>query len=769
MGREMEDRGFEVLGYGSILAMVLEHRPLSEVLHALTALIESQTQGTVASVLLLSEDGKRLLNGAAPNLPAEFNRIVHGVEIGKGVGSCGTAAYLGERVVVSDISTHEYWLPYNALPLAAGLKSCWSEPIKSVSGKVIGTFALYHDSIKSPTGNELQFISQAGKLAALAIERSRDQRYLKLVEMVFNSMPMAFVITDDRAQILYKNPGFSAWFANLSHFDPEALLCAAQPGGLVALREALASGCSFSGEFEAEVQGGDRRQLELQVTPIDDPQGEGAIYGWLLTDVSERKAAANVIEYQANFDALTGLANRFQLFSCLNKACERSEGFTLMLMDVDRFKQVNDSLGHDTGDELLKAVARRLEALLPESAILSRLGGDEFALYLPQAPLDVGHSVAQRLVDSMAMPFDIKGCRLYSGISLGLTRYPEDGLQLEQLLSGADQAMYSAKAAGRNTWRDFTPRMQQDANREARLAGALKEAVAKEALTLVYQPIVEMEQHRIVAAEALLRWEHEGEMISPMEFIPLAESSGLIVELDSWVRSQALALIRRLGEMGLPIKISVNVSSFELWSTPLQQRFVEGLSEAVSEPQNAQTSQGQATHAPPTHAKPLDGLILEITESLLLDKNAQLVETLTGLRQQGAWIAIDDFGTGYSSLSYLANFPVDCIKLDKSFLSTLCSLGSDAEPHSGAANGGKGRALVQAIIQMSQALDLCLVAEGVETEPQLSFLKSQQVEKVQGFYFHKPMPPSALLELLKKQGPADAGVDSQAKGIKACG
>ncbi|WP_372872124.1 EAL domain-containing protein [Shewanella sp.] len=719
MGRAAEDRGFEVVGYGSILAMVLEHRPLADVLYALTALIEAQTEGTVASILLLSEDGKRLLTGAAPNLPPDFNRMVHGVEIGKGVGSCGTAAFLGERVVVSDIASHEYWLPYNALPLAAGLKSCWSEPIKSVTGKVIGTFALYHDSVKSPTQTELNFISQAGKLAALAIERSRDQRYLKLVEHLFSKMPMAFAITDERDQIIYRNPCFRSWFGNFCRHLEQDLFVDTPLKLRESLHHRLASGESVSTEIQTRFNQ-EIKHLDVLVTPIADHQAEGNIYGWLMSDVSERKRAADLIRYQANFDALTGLANRFQLFERLEQACLSHEHFSLMLMDVDKFKQVNDSLGHDTGDALLESVARRLEALIPADALLARLGGDEFALYLPGRSEDVTHHLATELVAAMAEPFEVKGCLLYSGISLGMIAYPRDARQLEQLLCGADQAMYAAKAAGRNTWQDFTPRMQHEANREALLAAALKEAVSHQQLTLMFQPIVDANSHKIIAAEALLRWQFKGEAVSPMEFIPLAETSGLIVDIGRWVREQCMQLIKRLHSDGIDIQISVNVSSFELWSNTLQQSFLKEFS---------------ANHWADGDAAS-NCLILEITESLLMEQNEQLLATLSALRKKGVSIAIDDFGTGYSSLSYLANFPVDCIKLDKSFLDTLYS--SD-----------KGQALTKAIIQMGNALDLFIVAEGVETEKQLAFLTQQQVSKIQGYYFYRPMAEADLLALLQ--------------------
>ncbi|QYJ76987.1 EAL domain-containing protein [Shewanella sp. FJAT-52076] len=724
MGRDVQSQEFGVRGYGGILAMVLEHRPLSEILHALTALIESQTSGTVASVLLLSEDGSRLLTGAAPGLPEEFNRIVHGAEIGLGVGSCGSAAFLGERVVVSDIATHEYWQPYNSLPLAAGLKSCWSEPIKDSHGKVIGTFALYHDTIKSPTTGELTFIAEGGKLAALAIERSRDQRYQQLVARIFNKMPMALAITDDKWQLLYKNPPFKNWFnPTLQAFEPEKMFDACSAEMLCQLAQQLQNGNSFSGEFTLGGNDVQERRVEVLVTPIADPQGDGAMYGWLMSDITERQKAAKLIEYQANYDSLTGLANRFLLSSSMASACAQSQPFWLFVMDLDRFKYINDSFGHHVGDELLRMAANRLQSLLPDnarlSALLSRVGGDEFALFLTADGAEPD-ALAKQLVISMSHPFDIEGRRLHSGISLGIARYPDDGLTPDNLFQAADQAMYCAKSAGRSTWRHFAPQMRESAARTATLTSALKEAIAADELTLVYQPIVDISSQRIIAAEALLRWRYEGEDISPVEFIPLAESAGLIPAIGELVRHRALKLIDTLCRANTPIKLSVNVSSFELWSDAQQACFLGSLLKHSIE----------STH--------LSWLILEITESLLLETNSGLIKTLEQLRQQGIWIAIDDFGTGYSSLAYLMSFPMDCIKLDKSFMATV------GQP-------GKGEALTEAIIKMSHAMDLCVVAEGVEHPQQLEFLCRHQVLKAQGFLLHRPMDEAALMALLRAQ------------------
>lgn len=719
--------------YSSILSMLLNGAPLHEILHALVLKIEAQKIGTRGSILLLSGDGKRLLLGAAPHLPDSYNQAINGVEIGPNVGSCGTAAYLAKRVIVEDIATHPYWENYKELPLRAGLKSCWSEPIKDTQGKVLGTFAMYYDTIKSPIELDLELISEAARLASLAIERSRAMEFQRLAVKIFDRLPLALVISNSDDSVLYANPAFKHIVLpqdiDIENFNPKMFLSASQSNELVGLFEHLAQDKMWQGELVGLRGNGEEFYLDLIVTTFREPNGLQPCFAWLFSDISERKKAAQLIKYQANNDSLTGLANRNALFKQIQSLITSDSltpGFSFMLMDLDNFKQVNDTHGHDKGDALLVQVVRQICECLNDTMVFARLGGDEFALLLPgivnqkelaQLAETINKHVAKRYVLA-----DGKG--VYSSVSIGIARFPEDALDLEQLLNCADQAMYISKANGRNRYHFFTEQMQLNAERIASLHNQLKQALDQQTFELYYQPIVNATTGLIVRAEVLLRWQHEGQFIPPDEFIPIAENSGLIVDIGRDVRLGAMQTILEMQAHNWPINLSVNVSTFEFWSHELQDAFVDSFA--------AITEQLEVIDFP------YDRLTLEITESLLMKQHTHLIDVLNGLRIKGINISLDDFGTGYSSLSYLANFPIDQIKIDKSFIDRLDE-------------GKRHEALVEAIVRLSHALDLTVTAEGVETESQLKFVMSNHIQEIQGYLFYKPMPKAAFFALLAKQ------------------
>lgn len=719
--------------YSSILSMLLNGAPLHEILHALVLKIEAQKIGTRGSILLLSGDGKRLLLGAAPHLPDSYNQAINGVEIGPNVGSCGTAAYFAKRVIVEDIATHPYWENYKELPLRAGLKSCWSEPIKDTQGKVLGTFAMYYDTIKSPTELDLELISEAARLASLAIERSRAMEFQRLAVKIFDRLPLALVISNSDDSVLYANPAFKHIVLpqdiDIANFNPKMFLSASQSNELVGLFEHLAQDKMWQGELVGLRGNGEEFYLDLIVSTFREPNGLQPCFAWLFSDISERKKAAQLIKYQANNDSLTGLANRNALFKLIQSfitSDSLTPGFSFMLMDLDNFKQVNDTHGHDKGDALLVQVVRQICECLNDTMVFARLGGDEFALLLPgivnqkelaQLAETINKHVAKRYVLA-----DGKG--VYSSVSIGIARFPEDALDLEQLLNCADQAMYISKANGRNRYHFFTEQMQLNAERIASLHNQLKQALDQLTFELYYQPIVNATTGLIVRAEVLLRWQHEGQFIPPDEFIPIAENSGLIVDIGRDVRLGAMQTILEMQDHNWPINLSVNVSTFEFWSHELQDAFVDSFA--------AITEQLEVTDFP------YDRLTLEITESLLMKQHTHLIDVLNGLRIKGIKISLDDFGTGYSSLSYLANFPIDQIKIDKSFIDRLDE-------------GKRHEALVEAIVRLSHALDLTVTAEGVETESQLKFVMSNHIQEIQGYLFYKPMPKAAFFALLAKQ------------------
>ena len=441
----------------------------------------------------------------------------------------------------------------------------------------------------------------------------------------------------------------------------------------------------------------------------------------------------------ADFDALTGLPNRnkfrLELDEALGANQEVSRACALMQIDLDRFKQINDTLGHRAGDKLLCSVSVMLQQIFsdvsadwrksrdPKSRIpLSRIAGNSFVALLPNLhnleKVDVATSVARRLLNAFSEPFHIDGQELFVTCSIGIAVSPGDGNDAETLLKHAEMAMYQAKQRGRKQHAFFSGEMNAHAMERLTLENQLRRAVEREEFVLYYQPKVDVLARRISGVEALVRWKHpEQGIIAPNKFIPIAEENGLIVEIGQWVLRKACNQVREWMNAGVPpISVSVNVSS-------------------------AQFRQGRVWHAVRgalAHSNlPPQSLTLELTESMLIDNQSETIEMLYELKDMGVKLSVDDFGTGYSSLTYLSRFPLDELKIDRSFLKGL-------------PEERESIAIVSAIIALARALGLKVVAEGVETHEQLAFLHSRKCTEFQGYLCSRPVPPEPLLNLLKR-------------------
>ncbi|MDT8999611.1 EAL domain-containing protein [Paucibacter sp. APW11] len=443
------------------------------------------------------------------------------------------------------------------------------------------------------------------------------------------------------------------------------------------------------------------------------------------TDITERKAAEALIWKQAHFDALTGLPNRRMLRERLEQdltlARAAGEQLAVLFIDLDHFKEVNDSLGHDRGDALLVQAAQRIRAALRPQDTVARMGGDEFTVLLPAVPDEQSLSdIVHALIKTLASPFELGEDRAFVSASIGISLFPRDGEQIETLFKHADQALYVAKAAGRNRYSVFTPALQAAAQLRMRLTNDLREALARQQFRLVFQPIVELRTGAIHKAEALLRWLHpEHGLISPADFVPLAESSGLIMEIDAWVFEQAVGLAQRWRKQhDANFQLSINRS-------PLQFR---GESKHYEHWLLRLAANGLAGA----------GLAMEITEGLLLDSDGGAHQQLQALRAAGISISLDDFGTGYSSLAYLQRYEIDCLKIDQSFVRHL-------------EVGSKDFAVCKAIITLAHELGLKVVAEGVETQAQHELLLQAGCDYGQGFWFARPMSAADIETLLRKR------------------
>jgi diguanylate cyclase (GGDEF)-like protein/PAS domain S-box-containing protein len=468
---------------------------------------------------------------------------------------------------------------------------------------------------------------------------------------------------------------------------------------------------------------GTETPIEDSVAPIHDRDGRTSGAVVVFRDVSEARAMALQIVHSAQHDFLTGLPNRALLDDRVDRAISMSRRYgkkvAVLFLDLDGFKHINDSLGHPVGDRLLQSVAARLVTCLRGSDTVSRQGGDEFVVLLSEVehPEDAAIT-ARRMLEAVSEVHFIEPHELHVTTSIGLSIYPDDGLDAQTLIKNADTAMYQAKESGRHSYQFFTPAMNVKAVERQSIEEGLRRALDRGELTLHYQPKVDLETGAITGAEALIRWTHPTRgTVSPVQFIPVAEDCGLILPIGNWVLRQACKQARAWLDAGLPLaSMAVNISAVEL----RDRSFLSGVFSILEE----------------TGLDPR-ALELELTESVLMKHVESTEAILKPLRAAGVQLAVDDFGTGYSSLSYLRRLSIDSLKIDQSFIRQIDAVPSETS-------------IVTAVIGMGRSLKLRVVAEGVETAAELAFLRDHQCDEAQGYYFSQPMPPGEFASLLER-------------------
>ncbi|MDF3834977.1 EAL domain-containing protein [Cupriavidus basilensis] len=554
-------------------------------------------------------------------------------------------------------------------------------------------------------------------------ERRRHMEEMRLASLVYSSSSEAMVVTSLDGTIIDVNPAFAAatgyTVEEVKGRSGYSVSGAGNAAGLVErLRATVAAKGTWSGELSIRRKDGSEFPAYLTVdTYLAHAYGERRRVA-LIHDMTEKRQAEEVIRHQANFDALTDLPNRRLFFDRLEQEIERSRGtqdvLALLFIDLDRFKEVNDTLGHDQGDLLLLEAARRIAASVRASDTVARLAGDEFTVILPAVgDAGVAEGIAQAILERIAAPYRLAGELVVVSASIGVATYPKDADNAEALLVCADQAMFAAKEEGRNRWKVFTQALLQAERERLRITQDLRTALASGQFALHYQPIVNLRTGKVCKAEALIRWDHPVRgPIHPADFIAVAEESGLIIDIGRWVLTEALNQLARWQVLlGKGFQISVNKSPVEFcapasgpesWSSMIERRNV-----------------------------PVGSLVIEITEGSLMEQNADVMDQLSRFQAAGIEIALDDFGTGYSSLSYLRRLDIDYIKIDQSFIRSLT-------------RGPDDVALCRAIISMAHALRIRVIAEGVETESQRDILLAAGCDYGQGHFFCPPVEACAF-------------------------
>lgn len=551
-------------------------------------------------------------------------------------------------------------------------------------------------------------------------ERIEAKDKINLAATVFESINEAVMVANIDSQIIAVNPAFTH-LTGYSSKEAIGQYCSMlrSRGHDEQYYQNMWHALDTTGQWEGEIQNlkknGEPYTGWLTISSIYDSDKKVIKRIGLLSDITEKKRAADLIEKQANFDTLTGLTNRprflKKLLEALKVAKRNSTRVALFSIDLDQFKDINDSLGHHMGDQLLIIASERLQACIRENNTVARLGGDEFTVVMENLEsIESTQKVADRISQSMSAPFYLGDSIAYVSASIGITIYPEDGLDTETLIKNADQAMYVAKNDGRNCTRYFTVSMQEQVQKRLDLTNELRTAIDKDEFWVAYQPIIDLKTGNIHKAESLLRWEHpQLGSIPPSEFIPIAEESGLITDIGNWVFDQAAQQTSKwLNTLSPDFQTSVNMSPAQFKGEETNHNHWLAYLNEINL---------NAKH-----------IIVEITEGLLMDVSKQVMSQLTSFDTAGIEISIDDFGTGYSSLAYLKKFHIDYLKIDQSFVQNL-ALDSD------------NMALCEAIIVLAHKLGLKVIAEGIETDSQRDLLASVNCDYGQGYLFSKPVEP----------------------------
>lgn len=705
--------------------------PLADILHELIHTIDFIMPTIKSSIMILDEKTQSLGNGIGKKLPPGYLRDIDGLKIGPCTGSCGTAAYFKKTVIVTDAKTDPLWEPFRDISYTYNIAACWAKPLISPNNKVLGTMAFYSDENRKPTAEELELMDTFSNLAGLIILKKKTEEILHLSNTVVENSPVILMrwkaeegwpleyVTENVSQLGYTTQDFMSGkieFTSIIH--PDDLNRIENEVEYYSKHEID----QYIQEYRILTKDGKVKWIDDRTIIQRNEEGVITNYQGTILDITERKEAEATIKFLADNDTLTQLPNRRvfleQLALELEEAQSEEHIVAVLFLDLDNFKDVNDSMGHHFGDQLLQNIANTLKAAISEDGFISRVSGDEFAIILSNVNDQKVIGTAKKILQIFNDPFVVGGMEFSITVSVGISLFPQHGDNPDTLLKHADLAMYSAKKQGKNCFQFYTREINESERIRKKLYKELKKALKENQFVLYFQPQLNIHTLEVTGVEALIRWDHpERGILSPMEFIPFAEESGLISAIDEWVLGEACRQRADWKKMGFsPFSMSVNLSARQFYNHSLVDDVQNLLKELELAPND---------------------LTLEMTEGTLMTDKEKTINVLKRLGKTGVSTSLDDFGTGYSSLSYLKFLPINKLKIDRSFMSDITEDVRDA-------------AILEAIFTLAQRLKLDVIVEGVETMEQLNYLKETSCGEAQGYFFSRPLPVSEIEGFFKR-------------------
>jgi len=720
-----------------ILTKIALGDSLNQILEDICLAIEQLMDDKTAMCSILRLSGKQLFSIAGPSIDSQYSKAINGVTIGSQVGSCGTAAYLKSRILVDDISSSPLWENFVELASKFDLNACWSTPIISTKSEVLGTFAIYHPHRKLASKEDLKLIDYFVHLSSIALEKNNYTAHISNLindlEKSNEKLNAIAKVMPDPAVVIDKDGFYIDIYGSTEDFlrtPVEQLLnknvteiLPTNDSNLIMgfIEKTLKSDQLQIFEYELEVEKG-RLIFEGRTVPIIYGQNSASPQRhvlWMIRDITSRKKSERKVNTLAYFDHLTNLPNRRlltqRLTACVERINESQRIGALFFLDIDNFKRINDSLGHKAGDVLLVELAQRLTSVIRSSDTLARIGGDEFVILLEHVGFDEQDAkkqtinIAQKLQKVFDKKFEIGELAFQVSGSIGICLIEDKYQSAENILQFSDTAMYRAKAKGGNNFSFFDSKFQTLLEKQTKLENDIIRAIDCQEFCAYFQPQVNV-VGKLTGGEALIRWKHPQKgLIPPYEFISIAEQFGLIQKLQNIVLQDICKLLNKLHNEDCiddTFCIAINMSQVQFNSTTLKTE----LRSIVDD-----------FNVSPTRIK------LEITETMLSNDIHYTIKQMKDLKQEGFTFSIDDFGTGYSCLSTLQAYPVDELKIDKSFVDNIL-------------NNESGLPIVETIINLAKNLNMTVIAEGVETQEQYKILKDKQVDSIQGYLIAKPMP-----------------------------